>query len=127
MKEKRKEVDTQRYFQIYYSKYGRLFKLDNGLAYHKKGGNEYIPFQYGPGAGVSDLVGFTEVEITEGMIGMKVPVFTAFEVKTKTGRASELQKNFIAMVKSYNGIAGIVKTQEEIEEIRSHGIRNEKQ
>lgn len=121
-----KEVDTQRYFQIYYSKYGRLFKLDNGLAYHKVG-KEYIPFQYGPGAGVSDLVGFTEVEITEDMIGMKVPVFTAFEVKTKTGRASELQKNFIAMVKSYNGIAGIVKTEEEIEEIRSHGIRNEKQ
>lgn len=125
MKKKQKEVDKQRYFQIYYSKYGRLFKLDNGLAYHKIG-NEYIPFKYGPGAGVSDLIGFTEVEITEDMIGIKVPIFTAFEVKTKTGRASELQENFITMVKSYNGIAGIVRSEEEIEEIRSHGIRNEK-
>jgi hypothetical protein len=125
MKSKRKEVDTQRYFQIYYSKYGRLFKLDNGLAYHKIG-REYIPFKYGPGAGVSDLIGFTEIEITEDMIGQKVPVFTAFEVKTETGRASELQKNFIAMVQSYNGIAGIVKTEKEIEEIRENGIRSKK-
>lgn len=98
-----------------YSNLGRLFKVDNGLAYHKIGQN-YIPFKYGPGVGVSDLIGFTKVKVTEDMVGKDLPVFTAFEVKTKTGRASDEQKKFLAMVESYGGIASIVRSELDLKE-----------
>ena len=110
-----KETDLQRVLQMSYSDKGRLFKVDNGLAYHRIG-SEYVPFKYGPGVGVSDLIGFTKIKITEDMVGKELPVFTAFEVKTKTGRASEEQKNFIAMVEWYNGIASVVRSELDLKE-----------
>ena len=50
-----------------YSDKGRLFKVDNGLAYHRIG-SEYVPFKSGPGVGVSDLLGFPKVTINEEMV-----------------------------------------------------------
>ena len=87
---------------------GRLWINDNGMAFHKIGKDDYRPFRYGMGKGIADLIGFTLVD--------GKPIFTAFEVKTKTGRASEEQKNFIAMVRANGGIAGIVRGFAEIEE-----------
>ncbi len=112
-----KEVDLQRLLAAKYSEFGRLWVNDNGLGYHKVG-NQYIGFMHGLGKGTSDLIGFTDTIITDSMVGSTLPVFTAFEVKTKTGRASEEQKNFIKMVKDHNGICGIVKSWEDVEEIK---------
>lgn len=93
---------------------GRLWINDNGFAYHKIGGS-YIGFRYGLGVGISDLIGFTEVEIDESMVGKRLPIFTAFEVKKGRGKASIEQENFIKFIRSKGGISGIVYDNDNIE------------
>lgn len=67
----------------------------------------------------SDLIGFTEVTITPEMVGKKIAVFTAVEVKSESWKPNykdqrELfQRNFIDWVKSKGGIAGMVKSVDE--------------
>lgn len=112
-----KEKEIQNKIQENFHLYGRLFKNDNGCAYHKIYNNKYIPFTYGMGIGVSDLIGFTDIVVTQDMVGKSLPVFTALEVKTQTGRPSQEQLNFINLVNTHNGVAGIVRSQEEVEEI----------
>lgn len=68
------------------------------------------PIRYGLGVGSSDLIGWTPVVITPDMVGSTVAVFTACEVKTPTGRATEAQLNFIAQVLRAGGLAGIARS-----------------
>ena len=56
----------------------------------------------------SDLIGYTSIEITPEMVGKKIAVFTATEVKDGNNVADENQENFIEEVKRYGGIAGVV-------------------
>jgi hypothetical protein len=64
-------------------------------------------------SGTSDLVGWTPVRITPDMVGCQVAVFTAIETKkTKGGRTSEDQINFIAQVQRAGGIAGVASSPE---------------
>lgn len=63
--------------------------------------------------GSSDVVGFTPVTITANMVGQTLAVFTAVEVKTKTGRATKEQLNFIDKVQKAGGFAGIARNDEE--------------
>jgi hypothetical protein len=70
--------------------------------------------QFGiPGVGGSDLLGFHSITITPEMVGRKVAVFLAIECKSKTGKATPEQKNFIEFVKSRGGIAGIARSASE--------------
>jgi len=67
--------------------------------------------RYGVGnPGGSDLIGLHSITITPDMVGKRLAVFTAIEVKTSTGRVSEQQQRFIAMVRNYGGIAGIARS-----------------
>lgn len=54
--------------------------------------------------GSSDLIGWTEVTITPEMVGRKVAVFTAVEVKAPRGRLTKEQAAFIAAVNRHGGI-----------------------
>ncbi|TXH10439.1 MAG: hypothetical protein E6R04_05410, partial [Spirochaetes bacterium] len=59
----------------------------------------------------SDLIGWTEVIVTEQMIGQRIAIFTAVEVKKEGWKAGkdereEKQNNFIRWIKSRGGIAG---------------------
>lgn len=66
-----------------------------------------------PVNGQSDLCGWTSVVITPEMVGQKVAVFTAVETKrTKGGRASQDQINFVEQVRAQGGIAGIANSLE---------------
>ena len=59
--------------------------------------------RYGVGRpGGSDLIGFTPVNGRA--------IFTAIEVKTKTGRISDAQQNFIDVIRRNGGIAGVART-----------------
>ncbi len=75
------------------------------------GGGRFItnarPLICGLCKGSSDLIGWTEVEITPEMVGKKVAVFTAIEVKRSSGKVSPEQLNFISKAKSAGAIAGI--------------------
>ena len=63
--------------------------------------------------GGSDLIGFTKVKITEAHVGMTLAVFTAVEVKQKSGRVRKDQQIFIDLVRAAGGIAGIARSVEE--------------
>ena len=75
---------------------------------------------YGLCNGSSDLIGWTPVTITEDMVGKKIAVFTAIEVKlNKNGKykATDLQKAFISAVKSAGGFAGVADCNKDLEDI----------
>lgn len=66
-----------------------------------------------PGNGGSDLIGFTPIVVTQAMVGMKIAVFTAVEVKTATGRPSPDQLRFVTYVKENGGYSGIARSPED--------------
>jgi len=63
----------------------------------------------GFGRGSSDLIGYTPVVITQDMVGQKIAVFTAYELKSETGKATPNQLWFIDHIKKAGGIAALVK------------------
>lgn len=63
--------------------------------------------------GSSDLIGLHTVTVTPQMVGKQVAIFTAVEVKTASGRASEEQINFINMVNKNGGIGFIARDENE--------------
>ena len=72
----------------------------------------------------SDLIGITEVLITQEMVGQTLGVFTAIEVKEESWNANkklnereEKQNNFLLFVKSKGGIAGFAKSLDDLKEI----------
>ena len=75
------------------------------------------PIHMGLCEGSSDLIGWTPVKITEAMVGKTVAVFTAIEAKTINVRTTAGQKNFIETVNKFGGLAGIVHSTEEVEDI----------
>ena len=67
--------------------------------------------------GSSDLITITPTVITQEMVGSTVGVFGAIEVKTKKGRASKEQLNYIDHVQKMGGLAGIARSPQEALEI----------
>lgn len=71
-----------------------------------------------PVSGTSDLIGWTPVLITQEMVGSTIGVFTAIETKkTKGGKTSEDQHNFIEQVHRAGGIAGVANSPEAAKKI----------
>jgi len=88
----------------------RVFRNNCGLALMADGSH----IKYGvANPGGSDLIGWTPVTITPGMVGQTIAVFVAMEVKTERGRASQAQLKFIDAVNNNGGIAGIVRSPED--------------
>lgn len=63
--------------------------------------------------GGSDLIGYRSIEVTPDMVGQRIAVFTAIEIKTPTGRATPAQRHFIDHIRSAGGIAAIVRSTAE--------------
>ena len=59
--------------------------------------------------GGSDLIGWRSVTVTPDMVGQKIAVFLAIEVKGERGKATDAQINFIGRVKADGGLAGIAR------------------
>jgi hypothetical protein len=66
--------------------------------------------QFGLCVGSSDLIGFQSVTVTPEMVGQKVAIFTAIEVKIETGKVSEQQTKFVEMVRKFGGIGAVVRS-----------------
>lgn len=85
----------------------RIFRNNQGLARYPDGSK----VKYGiANPGGADCIGWVSVIITPEMVGSKVAIFTAVEVKEGTGRASRDQKSFIQAVRNAGGRAGIAKS-----------------
>ena len=70
------------------------------------------PLHAGLCEGSSDLIGWTTIEIKPEHVGRKIAVFTAIEVKTDTGKATQKQRNFLEQVAANGGFALLCKTPE---------------
>jgi hypothetical protein len=60
--------------------------------------------------GGSDLIGWRSITVTPDMIGQKLAVFLAIEVKGEKCKATDHQRNFIARVRADGGLAGVART-----------------
>lgn len=69
--------------------------------------------------GGSDLIGWKTITVTPDMVGEKLAVFLAVEVKSDSGRASKDQANFINAVRDAGGFAGVARTDDEAVQICS--------
>jgi hypothetical protein len=67
------------------------------------------PLQAGLCKGSSDLIGWRSVEVTPEMVGRRLALFLAIEVKGPKGRATDEQRNFIDRVRLDGGLAGIAR------------------
>lgn len=89
----------------------RLFRINSGMGWSGKVVRHTKdmlvlknprPFHAAP-PGWPDICGWTEIEITPEMVGQKIAVFTAVEVKV-TGRLSKAQAAFKAVLETMGGI-----------------------
>ena len=63
--------------------------------------------------GSSDLIGWQSITITPEMVGQKIAVFTAIEVKGPRGRATKPQQNFVDVVIRAGGTGVIARSADE--------------
>jgi len=68
------------------------------------------PLKAGLCKGSSDLIGWRSVEITADMVGQRLAVFVAIEVKSPKGRPTKPQLNFIEQVQAAGGIGTIARS-----------------
>lgn len=105
------EAAIQQQIRLALSRAGSVMHRNNVGAYRDDQGRV---IRYGVGnPGGSDLIGWTPVIITHEMVGTKVGVFTAIEVKAPRGRPTEAQLNFLRQVQLGGGIAGIARSTQD--------------
>src|ERR1051326_8805798 len=71
------------------------------------------PLHAGLCAGSSDLIGFHSILVTPEMVGARIAIFCAVEVKSPLGRVSEAQKNFLAHVNQCGGIGIVARSEDD--------------
>jgi hypothetical protein len=69
------------------------------------------PLHAGLIEGSSDLIGWTVKTVTPDMVGRKVAVFTAIEVKQPGKQPSPAQRVFIGNVRTDGGYAGVASDE----------------
>lgn len=88
----------------------RVFRNNVGIAFQPNG----QVIRYGLATGSSDLIGWKSQVITQDMVGQKVAIFLAIETKTKTGRVTDEQKNFLAQVDAAGGISILARNPQDL-------------
>ena len=71
------------------------------------------PLHAGLCEGSSDLIGWRTVEVTPEMVGQRLAVFTAIEVKSATGRPTPEQLKFLEAVREAGGVACVARSVED--------------
>ena len=90
----------------------RLFRNNTGALLDMQG----RLVKFGLCKGSSDLIGFRSITITPDMVGQKIAVFSAIEVKDK-GKVTVEQKNFINIINNAGGYAGVAKNVNDAKKI----------
>lgn len=120
------EINLMREIQLRASALGaRLFRNNVGVGWagklQKHDGSTVTlknarPLHAGLCEGSSDLIGWQSVEITSDMVGTRVAVFFAVEVKSDEGRATVEQLNFLSAVREAGGYSTIARSLEDLAE-----------
>jgi len=109
----------------------RLFRNNTGQAWQgtnkhftNDGGRRKLilhdprPIDAGLCEGSSDLIGWTTVTVTLDMVGKKIAVFTALEVKNEIkSTASAKQINFLTVIREFGGFAGLARSIDEAQRL----------
>lgn len=90
----------------------RLFRNNTGAL--KDASGRLV--RYGLCTGSSDLIGWRTITITPDMVGQKLALFTAIEVKDR-GRPTSPQLRFIEQVQRAGGLAGVARSVAEAQAI----------
>jgi hypothetical protein len=125
-----KETDVQKLVQLQATKLGAVtFRNNVGMGWVgkaiKKGDLTIIknarPLHAGLCEGSSDLIGWTSIEVTPEMVGEKLAVFTAIELKSGRRSSTTEQTNFITNVKKAGGFAGVARDPSDVKIILENG------
>ena len=73
--------------------------------------------RYGLCPGSSDLIGLRQLRIEEQHLGLELAVFCALEIKAPTGRPTAEQRQFLEVIQSRGGLAGVARSVEEARQI----------
>ncbi len=87
----------------------RLWRNNTGMLRDQHG----RPVTFGLCPGSADLIGYTTIEVTPDMVGQRLAVFTAVEVKSPTGRPTPEQAAFLDHIRQAGGRAGIARSVDE--------------
>lgn len=93
----------------------RLWRNNVGRLFDQQG----RPVTFGLCPGSADLVGFRTITVTPDMVGQRIAVFAAVEVKAPTGRPTAQQTAWLEQVRACGGLAGIARSVEEAQAILS--------
>ena len=91
----------------------RLFRNNVGMLEDKRGQK----IRYGLCTGSSDLIGWKSMIVTPEMVGQKVAIFLAVEVKAGRTATTEAQIAFVEAVAGAGGIAMVVHDAETAESL----------
>lgn len=111
----KKESNIQNAIRLALSDAGVL-SFRNNVGAYKTDDGRFIRYGVGESGG-SDLICCAPVVVTAEMVGKTIGVFTAVEVKTKTGKPSEKQIKFIEAIKRAGGFAGVARSASDALEI----------
>jgi len=110
-------------FRVFRNNTGKAYVGDKHIpintpgTYHLNRGDmiirNYRIFHAGLMKGSSDLIGWKTQTITPDMVGKKIAIFTAVEVKTPTGKPTDEQLIFIKNVNDAGGIATIMRSPDD--------------
>jgi len=109
------ETNISKKIQVLCSKVGAILLRNNTGLFLTLDGKRKL--QSGLGKDTSDLIGWTSKIVTPDMVGKPIAIFTAIEVKTKSGLKGAGQKNFIKAVLKAGGLAGFARNPEDAKEI----------
>ena len=91
----------------------RLWRNNVGKMTDARG--QVVTFGLCPGS--SDLIGIQSVEITSDMVGQKIGVFVAVEVKSEKGRVSSGQSRYLEIIRKMGGIGILARKIEDITQL----------
>ena len=110
-----KEANLMRRLLVAIGRRATLFRNNQGVATYADGS----VVKYGiANPGGSDLIGWTTRTITPDMVGQRVAVFTAVEVKTPTGVLTDKQEHFLEVVRRAGGIGIVARSEQDAQAIR---------
>ena len=87
----------------------RLFRNSIGLCRCRG-----TPITYGLGEGTADLVGWLPITVTPALLGKRLSVFVAVEVKTPGTATTKKQIAFLEAVRKAGGIALVAHSEADV-------------
>lgn len=118
---KQKETSVVKAVQELWSalKRGVLYRNRRGMVELASGAR--LPMGLGPN-GAGDVIGYTLVQITPGMLNKTLPIYTELEGKTEVGRLAPHQLARIEELRDVNAITGCVRGIDDADAVLSRWV-----